>query len=253
MDSNYLHRRQEPTDSKCFEIFGMYVQCHDAPCLAFHLLPYSALSFLTFAGVRRRRPVQVTRLIRTGYGDYSLQKIPPGMAVEVTAKPVEKQKNRGPLWPSRSKLHAQRSKRAEEENNQDRAPPVQWVRHSTESFSKRRAAMTGVSRRNFHQSARPVQNGSSRWWFLPFLVCAAILGRPTASFDWHKASAVTRRHLIHTLASGFVVGTTSCPVQALPNFLPPTENRPQISLPTAIPNNMKQPMVQGKHLNVFEG
>jgi hypothetical protein len=42
--------------------------------------------------------VRVTRLIRIAYGDYQLQTIPPGLAIEVPVKPVLKQRNRGPLF-----------------------------------------------------------------------------------------------------------------------------------------------------------
>ena len=66
----------------------------------------------------------VTRLIRTSFGDYQLQTIPPGMALEVPVKDVSKQKHKGPLF---SKQKKQQSKQREEEEVE--APPVQWVRH----------------------------------------------------------------------------------------------------------------------------
>jgi len=47
---------------------------------------------LTDAGV-----VRVTRLIRTHFGDYQLQTIPPGMALPVPLKPVESQRRQGSL------------------------------------------------------------------------------------------------------------------------------------------------------------
>eukprot|EP00339_Tiarina_fusa_P028139 CAMPEP_0117054436 /NCGR_PEP_ID=MMETSP0472-20121206/37728_1 /TAXON_ID=693140 ORGANISM="Tiarina fusus, Strain LIS" /NCGR_SAMPLE_ID=MMETSP0472 /ASSEMBLY_ACC=CAM_ASM_000603 /LENGTH=147 /DNA_ID=CAMNT_0004770027 /DNA_START=66 /DNA_END=506 /DNA_ORIENTATION=- len=47
--------------------------------------------------------VSVTRLIRISYGDYDLQTIPPGMAIEVPYKPIEAQKARGPLFKKKKK------------------------------------------------------------------------------------------------------------------------------------------------------
>jgi len=41
--------------------------------------------------------LKVTRLIRISYGDYQLNTIPPGMAIEVPVKSLEMQKNRGPM------------------------------------------------------------------------------------------------------------------------------------------------------------
>lgn len=74
--------------------------------------------------------VKVTRLIRTSYGDYQLQTIPPGMAIEVPVKPVEKQKHRGPLWkkPTRQSVASPSS---DKKNSpvEERARPVRWIRH----------------------------------------------------------------------------------------------------------------------------
>jgi 23S rRNA pseudouridine2605 synthase len=63
--------------------------------------------------------LQITRLIRTSYGDYSLKNIPPGMAIEVPVKPVEQQKKRGVLFPKRIPKTVEKEKLAS---------PVQWVR-----------------------------------------------------------------------------------------------------------------------------
>jgi hypothetical protein len=41
--------------------------------------------------------VNVTRLIRVSFGDYKLDTIPPGMAIEVPYKPVEGQRRKGSL------------------------------------------------------------------------------------------------------------------------------------------------------------
>ena len=47
--------------------------------------------------------LKVTRLIRTQYGDYSLNTIPPGMAIEVPVKALDKQKKKGQVVsPSRN-------------------------------------------------------------------------------------------------------------------------------------------------------
>ena len=64
--------------------------------------------------------VTVTRLIRTAYGDYKLQTIPPGMALPVPYKPVTQQKAKGSLG-SRSPL--KRKNKKEEKI----ASPVTWV------------------------------------------------------------------------------------------------------------------------------
>jgi 23S rRNA pseudouridine2605 synthase len=55
---------------------------------------YSSTIFLFLA-------VTVTRLIRISYGDYTLNTIPPGMAVEMPYIPIEAQKGRGSLVPKK--------------------------------------------------------------------------------------------------------------------------------------------------------
>ncbi|KAL7525895.1 hypothetical protein ACHAWF_001553 [Thalassiosira exigua] len=68
--------------------------------------------------------LDATRLIRISYGDYDLNTIPPGMAVEVPCKGL-KMKNKGPLFASRSKKHE--GEEGEEERN---TSTVQWVNYS---------------------------------------------------------------------------------------------------------------------------
>mmetsp|Transcript_27713 Transcript_27713/g.65097 ORF Transcript_27713/g.65097 Transcript_27713/m.65097 type:complete len:411 (-) Transcript_27713:4370-5602(-) len=69
--------------------------------------------------------LSVTRLIRTAYGDYKLESIPPGMALPVPYKAIAKQRARGPLesqLPNRKTNRNQRRRQGEE-----RAAPVKWV------------------------------------------------------------------------------------------------------------------------------
>ena len=71
--------------------------------------------------------VKVTRLIRVSYGDYNLQTIPPGMAIEVPIKSLETQKRKGNLWTNK---YAQRSfKKEQSTDNDTKAIPIQWVRN----------------------------------------------------------------------------------------------------------------------------
>eukprot|EP00429_Kryptoperidinium_foliaceum_P007019 CAMPEP_0176005810 /NCGR_PEP_ID=MMETSP0120_2-20121206/2398_1 /TAXON_ID=160619 /ORGANISM="Kryptoperidinium foliaceum, Strain CCMP 1326" /LENGTH=354 /DNA_ID=CAMNT_0017338529 /DNA_START=150 /DNA_END=1211 /DNA_ORIENTATION=- len=60
----------------------------------------------------------VTRLIRIQYGDYTLQTIPPGMAIEVPFKPLAKQKAKGPLMSRKPKRPGR--------GRVDQAPDVKW-------------------------------------------------------------------------------------------------------------------------------
>jgi len=73
--------------------------------------------------------LKVTRLIRTSYGDYDLNTIPPGMAIEVPVKPLDKQKKKGGIA-ARNHLAESRAvkKGAMSDKARDRAT-VQWVRH----------------------------------------------------------------------------------------------------------------------------
>ncbi|GKZ00499.1 hypothetical protein MPSEU_001002300 [Mayamaea pseudoterrestris] len=70
--------------------------------------------------------LDVTRLIRIAYGDYQLQTIPPGMAVEVNVKPVKTQKNRGFLFPKRRPAKVAEKESQETDANKS---TVRWVRH----------------------------------------------------------------------------------------------------------------------------
>ena len=73
------------------------------------------------------RTVKVTRLIRVSYGDYQLQTIPPGMAIEVPAKPIEKQRHLGPLFPKRAKT--KQVGQQQQGKQEDVVEPVQWIRN----------------------------------------------------------------------------------------------------------------------------
>jgi hypothetical protein len=64
----------------------------------------------------------VTRLIRISYGDYQLQTIPAGMALEVPVKPIKQQRHRGPLFVRRKKKEVAKSA-------DEGVTPVQWVRN----------------------------------------------------------------------------------------------------------------------------
>lgn len=75
--------------------------------------------------------LQVTRLIRIGFGDYDLNTIPPGLAIEVPVKNLESQKRRGVL----KKLNRDRKKKEKkealikEQQIHEESSPVQWIRH----------------------------------------------------------------------------------------------------------------------------
>lgn len=73
-------------------------------------------------------PVKVTRLIRTSYGDYDLNTIPAGMAIEVPVKTLDKQKKKGTLAAKNRAARRGAAKRVSGEKAEDRAT-VQWVRH----------------------------------------------------------------------------------------------------------------------------
>ena len=69
----------------------------------------------------------VSRLIRISFGDYDLNTIPPGMAIEVPVKDIEKQKKKGQLMKKyRSKSHA-RHDRVKIEG--EVVQPIQWIKH----------------------------------------------------------------------------------------------------------------------------
>lgn len=68
--------------------------------------------------------LKVTRLIRISFGDYDLNTIPPGLAIEVPVKSLDSQKKRGRLV---NKAKPPQKKRALP--NENTATPVQWIRH----------------------------------------------------------------------------------------------------------------------------
>ena len=73
---------------------------------------------------RSFQSVNVTRLIRISYGDYQLQTIPPGMALEVPLRTFHKR--RGPFNPAPKKV-ANKKDTKKDETDEDRAAPVRWV------------------------------------------------------------------------------------------------------------------------------
>jgi 23S rRNA pseudouridine2605 synthase len=68
--------------------------------------------------------LQVTRLIRISYGDYSLNTIPPGMAVEVPVKDLDSQKRRGLIVTRRPTPSNSESST----NKEDIVSQVQWIK-----------------------------------------------------------------------------------------------------------------------------
>jgi len=69
--------------------------------------------------------LKVTRLIRISFGDYDLNTIPSGLAIEVPVKRLETQKRKGEL---KMGIHKKGKSRGEENLSVDRAT-VEWVRH----------------------------------------------------------------------------------------------------------------------------
>jgi len=68
--------------------------------------------------------------MRISYGDYQLQTIPPGMAIEVPVKSIERQKHKGPLF-SRSSSNEKLRRSSKQQPGEDKsksASPIQWVR-----------------------------------------------------------------------------------------------------------------------------
>ena len=75
--------------------------------------------------------LKVTRLIRTQYGDYSLNTIPPGMAIEVPVKELDTQKKKGHVVsPARKNKRRQNAKASNGTNASDDRATVEWVRHA---------------------------------------------------------------------------------------------------------------------------
>mmetsp|Transcript_4310 Transcript_4310/g.7663 ORF Transcript_4310/g.7663 Transcript_4310/m.7663 type:complete len:462 (+) Transcript_4310:113-1498(+) len=66
--------------------------------------------------------LDVTRLIRISYGDYDLNTIPAGMAVEVPCKGLEDMRKKGQMF--------ERSKKKKEEVKVEKGSAIQWVNHS---------------------------------------------------------------------------------------------------------------------------
>ena len=69
--------------------------------------------------------LDVTRLIRISYGDYKLDTIPPGKAIEVNYKDIQKMKKKGPLFVAKSTNDEKKKKDFDRDNND-----VQWVNYS---------------------------------------------------------------------------------------------------------------------------
>jgi len=67
--------------------------------------------------------LDVTRLIRISYGDYDLNTIPPGRAIEVPARDYESMKKKGQLFPSENK--SKKDKTIEEPQSK-----VEWVNYA---------------------------------------------------------------------------------------------------------------------------
>ena len=75
--------------------------------------------------------LKVTRLIRTQYGDYSLNTIPPGMAIEVPVKALDKQKKKGQVVSTvKSNNRKQHRRTSKGDSGSDDRATVQWVRHA---------------------------------------------------------------------------------------------------------------------------
>ena len=83
--------------------------------------------------------LDVTRLIRISYGDYDLNTIPPGRAVEVPCKALDKMKKRGPIFASERNesgdpkaADSRRGKRDSSITNagEGEANAVQWISYS---------------------------------------------------------------------------------------------------------------------------
>ena len=69
--------------------------------------------------------LKVTRLIRTSFGDYDLNTIPPGMTIEVPVKTLESQRKRGSI----ETIRKAPAKPKRSINDQTQAASVQWIRH----------------------------------------------------------------------------------------------------------------------------
>ena len=83
--------------------------------------------------------LDVTRLIRVSYGDYDLNTIPPGRAVEVPCKALDKMKKRGPIFASERNESGNSKTPDSRKGERDRrmadvdksvANAVQWISYS---------------------------------------------------------------------------------------------------------------------------
>ena len=73
----------------------------------------------------------VSRLIRVSYGDYDLNTIPTGMAIEVPVKPLENQKRKGRLLNIGGKKRSNNNRNDKNDkpaDDNDNITPIQWVR-----------------------------------------------------------------------------------------------------------------------------
>lgn len=67
--------------------------------------------------------LNVTRLIRISYGDYDLNTIPPGMALEVPVKDLDAQRRKGKLKQRKESLPKKSN-----DNGEERGSPVKWIK-----------------------------------------------------------------------------------------------------------------------------
>jgi pseudouridine synthase len=97
----------------------------------------------------KKQPVTVTRLIRIRYGDYTLDTIPPGLAIEVPVKPIESQRHKGPLFfssSSSSSAAAARGTGRPQARTTTAAPPPHRRRPSSVRPSRREDPVTPTGR-----------------------------------------------------------------------------------------------------------
>jgi 23S rRNA pseudouridine2605 synthase len=75
--------------------------------------------------------LDVTRLIRISYGDYDLNTIPPGMAIEVPYKRLDEMKKKGPLFVKNSDGKRRIRKKIESGTDEDvSSSKVEWINYS---------------------------------------------------------------------------------------------------------------------------
>jgi hypothetical protein len=80
--------------------------------------------------------LDVTRLIRISYGDYDLNTIPPGMAIEVPYKQLHEMKKRGPLFATKNSRGNKRimgndnKSVVTEEGGASLSSKVEWINYS---------------------------------------------------------------------------------------------------------------------------